>query len=362
MGVFLKQGKWWIDWYEGGRRHRKKTGARTKSQAKRLLEQVRAKIVPRDLGVFDPKVKCAELVTRHLEARKGARAEATQRRAVQALRNFFTWCPVKNVMKLTPELFETYASHRKRQGASVRTINLELTNLRTCLNWGVKNKIIPLNPLAHADRLKGESSGRLRFLSEDEIGRLLKAADSTVYHDMFYVFLRTGMRKGELTHLRWEDVDFDHGLMRIGAHADEHGRDDTKSHRERHIPMDEDLAEVIARQPRRPGCHHVFSTGNGTIRINNLLRELKRHAKKAGIEGVTLHTLRHTFASHLVMSGADLPSVKELLGHSTIQMTMRYAHLGREHLREAAARMKVPNFRKGARVTAGPGFKRAAAK
>ena len=102
MGVFQKQGTWWIDWYEGGRRRRKKTRARNKTEARKLLEQVRARIVPRELGLFDPKLKCAELITRYLEALKGTRAHHTWRRAYTALRNFFTWCPVKRVAKLTP--------------------------------------------------------------------------------------------------------------------------------------------------------------------------------------------------------------------------------------------------------------------
>ena len=79
MGVYHKRGTWWIDWYEGGRRLRKKTRARNKSEARKLLEQVRAKQLPRDLGLFDPKLKCAELVTRYLEALKGTRTATRER-------------------------------------------------------------------------------------------------------------------------------------------------------------------------------------------------------------------------------------------------------------------------------------------
>jgi integrase len=362
MGVYRKQGTWWIDWYEGGQRRRKKTRASTKTEAKKMLEQVRARITPRDLGLFDPKLKCAELVTRYLEALKGTRAHHTWRRAYTALRNFFSWCPVKQVAKLTPELFQRYAGLRKSKGIAVRTINIELSALKTSLNWGVKNRLIPANPMAQADKLKGESTGRLRFLSEDEMQRLLRASEGSVYHDIFFTFLKTGMRKGELIHLRWEDVDFEQTLIRVGGHRDEHGTDDTKTHRERHLPMDAQLAGVIARQPRRSDCPYVFGTERGTARENNLNRELKKRAGRAGVEDLTLHTLRHTFASHLVMRGVDLASVKELLGHSTIQMTMRYAHLGQEHLRAAMEKMTVPGLAEGPSICAGPGFKRTAAK
>jgi integrase len=362
VAVYEKQGSWWIDWYEGGRRRRKETNARTKTEAKKLLGQVKAKLLPRDLGLFDPKLSCAELVTRYLEAKKNVSAEQTWSRAEIALRNFFTWCPVKRVMKLTPELFDRYVGYRKGQGVGVRTINIELTNLKTCLNWGVKNRLIPLNPLALASKLRGESKGRLRFLSEDEMARLLKAAQGTLYHDIFYTLIRTGLRKGELIHLRWEDVDFDNALIRIGGYDDEHGVHDTKTHAVRHLPMDDELAGILARQQRRPGSPFVFATEQGSPRNNNLLRELKRYAERAGIAGATLHVLRHTFASHLVMNGVDLPTVKELMGHSTIELTMRYAHLAQDHLREAMAGFTVPNFRDGPAISVGPGFKRTATK
>ena len=265
---------------------------------------------------------------------------------------------MRQVRRLTPELCQRYAAHRRSEGVSITTVNMEIGAVKTCCNWGVENRLVPVSPIARAKKLKGGSKGRLRFLSEDEIGRLLKAARGTVYHDIFYTLIRTGMRKGELIHLRWDDVDFELGFIRIGGHSDEHGSDDTKTHAERHAPMDSDLVEVIARQPRLPGCPFVFPTERGTVRVNNLYRELKRHAKKAGIEDVNLHTLRHTFASHLVMNGVDLASVKELLGHSTIQMTMRYAHLAKSHLRSAIERFKVPSFKESPRVSAGPGFKR----
>jgi site-specific recombinase XerD len=74
----------------------------------------------------------------------------------------------------------------------------------------------------------------------------------------------------------------------------------------------------------------------GTIRENNLFRELQRTAKKAKIKKhVTVHMLRHTYASHLVMNGVDLRTVQELLGHSSIKTTQRYAHLAPDHLQDA---------------------------
>ncbi len=358
MGVFLKGDAWYIDWYEGGRRRRKKTGAKNKTEAKRFLAQIKLAVTPRELGVFDHKLKCVRLVNEYLAWLKANRAPATYDWALGGLKCFFTRYPVRRVSKLTPELVRKFVDWRREAGISPGTINGNIRALKGCLNWGVDNNYLSANPLQKVKKVAGESPGRTRYLHDDEIAKLLKAAEGTVYHDIFFTFLKTGMRKKELVHLRWDDIDMKSRFIRIGGHRDENGAHNTKTYRERHVPMDDDLVAVIARQPRKPGCPYVFPTKDGKPRSNNVYTNLKRLAAKAGLEDVNVHTLRHTFASHLVMNGVDLTTVKELLGHSTIEMTMRYAHLANEHLRSAVETLKIPNFRDGAKVVAGPGFER----
>ena len=113
-----------------------------------------------------------------------------------------------------------------------------------------------------------------------------------------------------------------------------------KGQRERYIPIDDRLINML-KSLQRNGSTDVFATSEGKPRVNNLNRKVKRLADKAGIKkNVNLHMFRHTFASHLVMSGVDLSTVQRLLGHSSITTTMIYAHLAPDHLRGALGKLK----------------------
>lgn len=146
LGVYRKAGALYLDWYEGGRRRRKKTGARTKTEAKQLLAKVTANLVPRELGIFDSNLTVAHLVVKYLEVLKATRTEATWEWAQTCLKNFFTRHPMKRVSQVTPELIGGCISWRRKTGVSPRTINVELTALKGCLNWGVKNGLVRRGP------------------------------------------------------------------------------------------------------------------------------------------------------------------------------------------------------------------------
>ena len=112
----------------------------------------------------------------------------------------------------------------------------------------------------------------------------------------------------------------------------------TKNGERRDIPMTATLWDTLQRHPRRLESEYVFpgKTGNGMVDIR---KRFNRALQKADIQGFVFHDLRHTFASHLVMSGVDLMTVKELLGHKRIEMTLRHAHLAPDHKRAAVNRL-----------------------
>jgi len=155
------------------------------------------------------------------------------------------------------------------------------------------------------------------------------------YYPIIYTFLKTGLRKSELIYLEWSDIDFQKKQIRVVnkvAHP-------TKSYKPRYIPMDRKLEKVL-RSIKKTKNPYVFITERDTLRKNNMISKLKITARRAGIEkNVTIHMLRHTYASHLVMAGVDLTTVKALLGHGDIHTTMRYAHLAPDHLRQAANKL-----------------------
>ena len=164
----------------------------------------------------------------------------------------------------------------------------------------------------------------VEFTNIDECQRLIDCC-STHLIPIVITALNTGMRRGEILSLKWEQVDLRHGYISL---------DDTKSGEGRQIPMNQTLIETFSEMPRGFESKYVFSNRNGDA-LTDIKRSFNTALRKAEIHNATFHTLRHTAASHLVMNGVDLTSVKELLGHKSLSMTMRYSHLAPEHKRKA---------------------------
>jgi integrase len=175
-------------------------------------------------------------------------------------------------------------------------------------------------------RLEKEPQGRLRWLTQEEITRLLEACAKSKNKELraaVMIALNSGLRRGELLGLTWERVDLSRGVIRLEL---------TKSGRRREVPMNDDsYRALVSLGPRTNG--RVFKTRYIQTAYNNAVAVAK-------LDDVNFHTLRHTFASWAVMRGVTLKELQELLGHSSLTMTMRYAHLAPEHLRAAVSRLE----------------------
>jgi integrase len=232
---------------------------------------------------------------------------------------------------------ETYHNRRKatptRAGKtrSDATINREMSTLRHMLNKAVEWGMLEISPFTKGSRLMlKENNHRLRFLNDSEIESLLKACEELNNHiqhlrPIVEVALLTGMRRGELLGLQWEQIR--NGFIYLT---------ETKSGKARQIPINDRLAEVFkeVRRSNQLKSPYVFCGSNGN-RFMEVKKSFASACRKAGIEAFRFHDLRHTFASQLIMRGASLKAVQELLGHSDFKMTMRYAHLSHEHLRDS---------------------------
>jgi integrase len=201
------------------------------------------------------------------------------------------------------------------------TVNREIQILNHMFRKALDNPVKHQRPLRVNNR-------RLRYLSLEEMERLLAGADD-VLRPILIAALHTGFRRSELFGLTWQDVDFKRGVIRV-LH--------TKNGERRELPMTDTLRDTLQHLPRRLNSDQVFpgKTGHGLVDIR---KRFHRTLREAGIEGFVFHDLRHTFASHLVMAGVDLMTVKEFLGHKDIKMTLRYAHLAPDYKRAAISRL-----------------------
>ena len=175
------------------------------------------------------------------------------------------------------------------------------------------------NP-ARPVKLLREDNRRLRYLTKDEIVRLIAVSRGNL-KPIITVAVNTGMRRGEIFDLHWSHVDLKNRIIEVG---------DPKNGDPRFIPINETLMEALQRLPRRIDTPFVFPGKDGG-RLTDIKKAFSGARERAGLDDIRLHDLRHTFASHLVMAGVDLMTVKELLGHKSTKMTERYSHLSPKH-------------------------------
>lgn len=207
------------------------------------------------------------------------------------------------------------------------TVNRELSMLRHLLRLAVEEwEGLDARPRI---RLLKEPEGRLRWLDPDEEARLIaacRASKASAYlPDMVTVALETGLRKGELLGLTWQRIDLSRGVIRLEL---------TKSGKRREVPMRQVVYNILAALPG-PREGRVWPSENITTAWTHAV-------ERAGLEDVRFHDMRHHFASWFVMRGGSLQALKEILGHRDIKMTLRYAHLAPDHLRQEMAKTERP--------------------
>lgn len=330
---------YYTDFYLRGKRIVRKVpgGITNRDVAQQYENNLKLKFLKGEIGLTKVNPDLSSLTEEYLEYCRTNKAPGSYHRDKRALRMFLSVSGLTKFAELTPLAMERYKGERSRT-VSKRTVNLELTAVKTMLNRCVELGLIPDNPIRSVKKIRGPEYKEIEFLSQSEIKALLRSLTPS-YHPIVYTYLRTGCRRDELVFLEWTDIDFEKKMIRV---VNKHAHP-TKSYRPRYISIDDDLIAVLKSLPRSSASPYVFLTERGTQRTNNLINNLKRAAKKAGIKkNVTVHMLRHTYASLLVMGGADLPAVKALLGHADIHTTMRYAHLSPGHL--TATVRKLPKF------------------
>ena len=325
MGVFKKGKNWYIDYYVEGRRKREKIGP-NRRQAE-LVFQKRQVQVAED-KFFDikraKKVLFDDFAKMYLDiySKPNKRSWTRDRTCIDHFKEFFGG---KYLHEVLPLDIEQYKKSRI-ENVSPRTVNIELSCLRAMFNKAISWSKALQNPVKHVKMLS-EKNRRLRYLQEDEIGRLI-ANCADYLRPIVVMALNTGMRKGEILNLKWEDVEMSTRIIYVV---------NTKTDEKREIPVNTLLHAMLVELGTKSDAY-VFPNDAGEPYVD-IRKGFRTAMKKSHIGNFRFHDLRHTFASQLVMKGVDLRTVQELLGHKSIEMTVRYAHLSPNHKQAAVERL-----------------------
>lgn len=337
MPVAKRQNKkgvvWSVDVRINGRRIRRTVG--TKREAEIIEARIKADARAERWELKKPEdLLFSDVVERYLGYTELNKARSTYRNDKYRIEaNLVPFFGDMFLRSIEYEDVEAYKAMRLEL-VSQNTVNHELTNLSHMLRMAIKWGYAERNIMASVERFKLTRTTP-GYLSEGEVGKLLDAAEGTYIYPILVTALHTGMRRAELFNLQWPDVDFSQSTITIQGKADWH----TKNYKARTMQMTPVLESTLHELWRQgPRAEYVFhNNGKRRSYVDGTLRSVCKHA---GLEGVTLHTLRHTFASHLVLAGVTLREVQELMGHQSYETTLRYAHLSQEHVKKQVMRLK----------------------
>jgi len=225
---------------------------------------------------------------------------------------------------------EEFKATKLKTGLAPKSINNMLAVLGKCLHtaeeWGDLDR-------APKFKLLRVPPQRFDYLSPEEANRLIRAAQDQPWRAMITVALRTGLRLGELIALDWSDVNFEANLLTVRRSAYKRQIVSTKSNRIRHIPLTQEARLALRTIQQLSGP--VFHRSGTPVDDQIARRFITKLCQEMPLRPVGWHALRHTFASHLVTARVSIKAVQELLGHSDVRTTMRYAHLAPSALHEA---------------------------
>ena len=319
MGVYKVGNIWYIDFYADGRRIRKAVGSR--KDAENAQTAVKADILRGEYKFKkDRKIRFENFSKDYLEYAKINKK--SWKRDELCLKTFIPFFGNMLLSKITPLHIEKYKRMRLDE-VKPGTVNRELACLKHIFTIAEKfRKFEDKNPVKEV-RFLQERQYVMKVLDREEIKWLISSAADHL-KPILIMALNTGMRKGEILNLKWNDVDFISHFIHIK---------ESKSNIMRKIPMNSIVAATLKGIKRENDF--VFPSTKTKEPRTNIFYSFKMACSKASIKDLRFHDLRHTAATLMITGGVDLVTVSQILGHSDIKMTMRYAHPTPENKRRA---------------------------
>lgn len=344
-----------IDYFDPAGKRIRKSFQKKKDAEAELGKRVSLIAENRYLDVKkDYKTTFGELITKYKENyQHQASFQTSKRFFIKDLESYFGKDTLlANIRYVDLETYQNRLRRTPTKGGHPRTnaaVNRQVTCLRHMMRKGVEWEMLEQSPFDKGNvlRLK-ENNERLRFLSEEEIDRLIDASPPHLRHVIIFC-IHTGARRNEVLTLKWRQIKNGHVYF-----------EKTKTDNPRQVPIDDDLQELFDQltdeskrtnvidlkgervETGKKPSEYVFLYKGAPFNTWQVRILFENACKRAGIpyglktpDGVTIHTLRHTFGSHLAIRGVPIRTIQELMGHKSISMTMRYAHLAENVKQEA---------------------------
>ena len=246
---------------------------------------------------------------------------------------------------LTKGRVDRIESREQPKGLSAKTVRNINQVISSAMDLAVAQKIILTNPTNACELPKVEHQ-EMQTIPAEQLQAFLEEARATGVYEMYYIELATGLRRGELLGLKWQDIDWKNGIIKVRRQV---ARVDGKiveaplktKNSYRAVTISQQAIEVLKQQKAKTNDQYVFPSPNGgPISPDSVNNMLKRVLERAGIPKVRFHDLRHTFATIALQNGVDIKTVSGMLGHFSAGFTLdTYAHVTTAAQKEAAQTM-----------------------
>jgi len=336
-----KKGKirWYLDYRDNDNKRIQTLAplAVTKEEARAALREAVARAFDRKYNTKREKgnVTFQEFAELYIDnyAKVNKRSWKSDRSRIQAhMVPLFGDLPLKEI---TPLLIEKYRAERLKKTRKTAngtthieksTANREITIMKKMFNIAVDWGYADTNPAQKIKFFSEKDRQKERILKDQEELNLLRACPKYI-RPIIEAALNTGMRRGEIFNLKWEQVNLEEMTITV---------QNTKSGKNRTIPINNRLHQILMEQKKLKGqASSVFPNPDTGRPFVDIKKSFKRACEDAGIKDLRFHDLRHTFASRLVKAGVDLITVRDLLGHFSVQLTQRYTHSSRDQKQQA---------------------------
>lgn len=328
--LYLRGRVWYCDFTYRGIRYRKPLDTNKSLALEKLIawkkDLKNQRFSPTNFNSF---------VRRYLEWGETNKNKQTVYRDKLSLKYLTEFTKIRDITDITPLMLDEFKSYLLRIGKKPNNINRILTSIKAMMHKAEVWELVSPKKWEICKEIK-TPKGRVLFYSPEEVKKLL---DNCPENWRLVVLLgcRAGLRRGEIVNLTWQDIDLNKKIITIQPKENWHPKD----YECRDIPIDNLLYKALAKADKSSA--KVLQTKyNKDFTLEGISQYfITKVLKKVGLRG-SLHTLRHTFASHLVQNGVDLYTVSKLLGHSSIKTTEIYSHLSPNTFQKAI--VKLPNL------------------